>query len=96
MKKQVIFAWLLLAASVCLGAVSFFVLPDTVVTQFSAGGSGVTTMPKLVAVLLPLALGVGGSLASLLSKGEGKDKGKPLLIACIGIVVFVLMLIVNL
>lgn len=84
---------LIIAVAAALTVVSFIFLPDTVVTQLSIGGSGTSTMPKLLAVLLPAALGIGGGVAQLLDR-DGKNKG--LVVSLVGLLVFAIMLIVNL
>lgn len=93
MKKIKILAIALLVVSVALGVASYLLLPDTVTTQLSIGGSSATTMPKILAVLLPTALGAGGAIAHLAQKEPTK---KPLLVSAVGILVFVIMLAVNL
>ena len=89
-------AMLLIAASAALAVISFILLPQTVIVQFSTGGSGVTTMPKLFAIALPLALGAGGAAFGLAAKGDEKMKQKCLIVSLVGIAVFVIMLVVNL
>lgn len=84
---------ILLVATGVLALVSLLLLPETVVTQFSVGSSDVSTMPKLLAVLLPTALAGGGAAASLLDRG---GSAKPLVVSAVGILVFVIMLAVNL
>ena len=95
MKKDKIIAIAVLIVTVVLTGVSFFLLPDTVVTQFSVGQGNVTTMPKLFAVALPFALGVGGAVVSLTAKNSAQ-KNKPLLVSAVGVVLFIIMLAVNL
>lgn len=85
-------AIILMAATVVLAVVSYLLLPETVVTQISAGGSP-TTMPKIVALLIPSILGIGGGAFCLLQKDESK---KPLMISAVGAAVFVIMLVMNL
>ncbi len=92
MKKQLILAIALLAASVILAVVSWLALPETVTTQVSLGGSSATTMPKLVAVALPALLGAGGAAAALFGKSESH---KPLIVSGVGVLIFVVMLLVN-
>lgn len=93
MKNKVPLAIAFIAAAIALTVVSLILLPDTVVTQLSLGGSGATTMPKPLAVALPALLTFGGSVAYLLGK---KDNAKTLLVSVVGIVVFAIMLFVNL
>ncbi|MDD4396998.1 MAG: hypothetical protein PHT39_05430, partial [Sphaerochaetaceae bacterium] len=79
-------------ATVVLAVVSYLLLPETVVTQISSGGSS-TTMPKIMALLIPSIIGIGGSAFCLLQKGDSK---KPLVISAVGVCVFAIMLFVNL
>ena len=95
MKKQVILSCCLLIFSVILSVISYVILPETVVTQISLGNANATTMPKLIAILIPLALGAGGAVASILKREDQKNARKMLIVSGAGIVVFALMLIVN-
>lgn len=84
---------LMVVVLIVLAVISFVVLPDPVITQFSIGNSDVTTMPKLPALFLPTLLGIVGGFMVL------KDKEKPkngLLLTGVGILIFVITLIVNL
>ena len=96
MKNKKVLSILLIIVSVALAIISFVLLPDTVVIQFSAGSSNVTTAPKFLAVLLPTALGISGAIAAIASKESETSRGKALLVSGVGILVFVIMLIVNL
>lgn len=95
MKKERLIPLLLIVASAALAIVSYFVLPQEVVIQISLGSSGHSTAPKLLAVLIPLALGAGGAVSVLMTKEDEKAKGKGLLVSLVGIAVFVIMLAVN-
>lgn len=75
-----------------LAVISFVVLPDTVITQFSIGGSNVTTIPKWAAVLLPTLVGVIGGVIQLVNKENAK---KGVLLTGIGKLLFFLELMVN-
>ena len=68
----------------------------TVVMQVAMNGNAGTTMPKLIAILLPFALGVGGSVYAIVTKGGDKARNKGLLIGGIGVAAFVLTLLMNL
>lgn len=95
-KKKLIPAIAFIAASVALTAVCYILLPDTVVMQMAMNGNAGTTMPKLLAILLPFALGVGGSVYAIVTKGGDKARNKGLLIGGIGVAAFVLTLLMNL
>lgn len=94
MKRNMVFI-LLIAATVGFAVLSFFVLPESVIIQFSVGSSGNTSVPKLVAILLPCALGIGGAISGLLSKGEKKPNSKAALVSIVGIGLFIIMIAVN-
>jgi hypothetical protein len=85
---------LLMIVSVVLAVVSFLLLPDTVITQFSA--TNPTTMPKPFAVAIPTALGVIPSLLCVLGKADAKKSNTYLLLSGVAVLVFVVMLVVNL
>lgn len=93
MKKKLPLTIAVAAAAAVLAIVSFVLLPDTVITQLSFGGSAATTMPKLVAIGLPTLFSVGGAAAYLAGQNDNK---KSLLVSGVGILIFVIMLIVNL
>ncbi len=95
MKKMKIAAVALIIASIVLSIVSYLLLPQTVVTQLSFDGNA-TTMPKLLAIAIPALLGIGCSIAFLVTKNEGKSKNKLLIVSGAGILVFAIMLAVNL
>ena len=86
---------LLVTAAILLIAVALFVLgmivlPDTIVMQVQADGSAATTMPKLIGLLIPLAL--SGVFAVLYYKN---GTGKSLLVSLIGLAAFGLTFFFN-
>lgn len=93
MKKNIL-SLLLAVAAIGLAIASYYLLPDSVIIQFSVGG-GNTMAPKLVAILIPLALSLGGAVASFLSVGGNKPNEKCIAISAVGLVVFIIMLAVN-
>lgn len=95
MKRNNIFALLLIAASVGFAILSFFILTESVIIQFSIGTTGNTSAPKLVAILLPFALGAGGAIFGLFTKENDTAKNKSLLVSVAGIVLFIIMIAVN-
>jgi FtsH-binding integral membrane protein len=84
----------LMIVSIALAVISFILLPDTVITQFSS--SNPTTLAKPLAVAIPAAVGVIPSLLCLLGKADEKKTNSYLILSGVGIVVFIIMLIVNL
>ena len=94
MKKYV--AWLLMAVAAALAVVNFVLLPAQVAVQFSADGT-VNTAPKLLGVLIPLAITLLGAIQLMASaNGEQPGKTRGWLLAVIGYALAVAELIVNL
>ncbi|NLY06683.1 MAG: DUF1648 domain-containing protein [Spirochaetales bacterium] len=91
MKLRVL-AVILLIVSVVLSIVCYLALPDVVTTQIDLNGNP-TTMPKLLAILIPAVIGIGGSAVSIIEKGESR---KSLVISLVGVALFCMMLVVNL
>lgn len=89
-------AIVLLIVSLALAVTAYLVLPETVVVQVSFGGTPSNTMPKLIAVLIPTALGVGGALTALFAKEEGRGVFRALTLSGVGLLVFLLTFAVNL
>ena len=96
MKTKNIVAVILLIASAVLAVVSWLVLPQTVVTQISIGGSGTSSMPKIVAIAFPFTLSAGAAGGALLAKENDEAQNKSLIVSAVGIVIFIIMLAVNL
>ena len=68
-KKHRIFA-AVAAAALAVGAIGFFLLPETLVTQLSFDGSPTSRMPK--AVFLPLAFALVAVSAAMYAFPERK------------------------
>ena len=96
MKTKNIVAVILLIASAVLAVVSWLVLPQTVVTQISIGGSGTSSMPKIVAIAFPFTLSAGAAGGALLAKENDEAQNKSLIVSAVGLVIFIIMLAVNL
>lgn len=88
-KKRTIIAIAIIALAAAVAG--FLLLPDTVVTQLSFSGENATTMPKAVALAIPLVLAVGGTLLY-----RSTEEKKYLLVAAVGLIVNIIMFIVNL
>ena len=95
MKKFTFLAVSFIILSIILATISFFLLPEVVITQFSLNNDGVTTMPKWMAIALPFALGIGGAVISLYIKEDKRTKSKYLIVSGVGVVIFIIMLIAN-
>ena len=93
MKKNLI-SIILLAVSVVLSVVLWLVLPDVVAVQIGMSGEVTNTMPKVLAILIPLGVSVFGSVMNLTGKAETKIKGYVSM--GIGIFIMLFTLIFNL
>ena len=91
MKKNLLNS-LFLAAALGLGVLSWFLLPDVVAVQIGMDGQVTNTMPKLLAVVIPLCLSVAGAIMNLTRKENGK---KGYILSSAGIAVMVLSLLFN-
>lgn len=92
MKKNLI-SILFVVAAIGLSVFSWFRLPDVVAVQVGMDGQVTNTMPKVLAVVIPLGISAAGSVMNLTGK-EGKNQ-KGYILSIVGIVVMVLSLVVN-
>lgn len=92
MNKKVI-SIILAAAAVGLGVLSWFLLPDVVAVQVGFDGQVTNTMPKVLAVIIPLGVSIAGSVINLTGKEERSKKGY--VFSVIGIAIMALSLLVN-
>ncbi|MDD5954445.1 MAG: DUF1648 domain-containing protein [Firmicutes bacterium] len=92
MKKNLIPIALLVAAIV-LGVICFFLLPDVVAVQIGADGQASNTMPKALAIVIPLLISAAGCIMNLSGKEENRKKGYVL--SVLGIALMVLTLFFN-
>jgi hypothetical protein len=79
-KTRLLITILILLLAVGMFVLGMIILPDVIVMQMKADGTVVSTMPKLIGLLIPLALSV--VFAVFFYKG---GKGKYLLVAIIGL-----------
>ncbi len=89
-KSRRIICALILLIAVVLFVVGMIVLPDVIVMQIKTDGSSGTTLPKIIGLLIPLALSV---VFAVMYFKDGS--GKNLLVSLIGIVGFVLTFFMN-
>ena len=89
-KTRLLIAGAILLLAVALFVIGMIVLPDTLVMQVQMDGSAGTMLPKLIGLLLPLAL----STVFVVFYYKG-GKGKNLLVALIGLVAFGLTFFFN-
>ena len=76
--------------AVALFVLGMIVLPDTLVMQMKTNGAAGTTLPKLIGLLIPLAL--CAVFGVFYYKG---GNGKNLFVALVGLVAFGLMFFFN-
>lgn len=96
MKKKKIISVILFIISVILTVIGVIFLPATVITQISVTGSPSSTMPKILAVLLPFALSMAYPLTAFFSKDEDKTNFKVMLVTVVGFICYGFMFFVNL
>lgn len=92
MKKKLI-SIIFVIAAIGLGVISWILLPDIVAVQVGFDGQITNTMPKVLAVAIPLGVSVVGSAMNLTGKEETNKKGYILSVA--GIAIMVLSLLFN-
>lgn len=92
MKKNLINI-LLVVVAIGLSIISWFVLPDVVAVQVGVDGQVTNTMPKVLAVAIPLGVSVVGSAMNLVGKEEKNKKGY--ILSIMGIAIMVLSLLFN-
>ena len=92
MKKSWI-SIILLIIAIGLGICSWFLLPEVVAVQVGINGQATNTMPKLLAILIPLGISAAGSVINLTNKEENSVKGFVLALA--GIAAMILTLFFN-
>ena len=83
----------LIASAIGLGIFSWFVLPDVVAVQIGLDGQVSNTMPKALAVAVPLGISIVGSVMNLTSRDEKNSKG--FLLSLVGLVLMAVCLLVN-
>lgn len=71
MDKKRFWPFLLVIPLVIAAIIGWFVLPDSLVVQIGADGLPSKVWPKLIALPLPVAVGVWGAV---MASGEDKEK----------------------
>ncbi len=92
--KEKVIGLVIVAVSVILAVVGFIVLPETLIVQIGLDGQASNTLPKIPALLIPLALSTVFSV--LYMKDNAEKKSRNLIVAVIGVVVAIVMFVVNL
>ena len=91
-KKRIFGAVALVAAAVGLAAVAWGLLPDTVATQINLSGQVSSTMPKQLALGVPVGLTAVFSALYCIQE----DGRKNLFVAILGIALLAITLFMNL
>lgn len=92
MSKKII-AIALIVAAIALAVVLWFNLPDTVIVQVGFDGKATNTFPKPLAIAIPFALSLSGSII-FLADSKGKN-AKGLILSIVCIILMIVCLIVN-
>ena len=92
MKKNWISIFIMIIA-IGLGICAWFLLPEVVAVQVGMDGQVTNTMPKLLAILIPLVISAAGVVMNLTNKKENSMKG--FVLSLVGIAVMLLTLFFN-
>lgn len=92
MKKNWI-SIIIMMIAIGLGICSWFLLPEVVAVQVGMDGQVTNTMPKLLAILIPLVISAAGVVMNLTNKKENSMKG--FVLSLVGIAVMLLTLFFN-
>ena len=90
-KKRTYIMIAIVVIALAAAVAGYLILPDTLVTQISLSGENATTMPKALALAIPLILAAGGAV---LYRGGGEKKY--LLVSLVGLVINIFAFAVNL
>ena len=83
---------LLVLVAMGLGVAAWFLLPDAVAVQVGLDGHATNTLPKALAVGIPLGISVVGSAMNLTAKEVKNAKGYTLAVVGIGVLVLTMLL----
>ena len=92
MKTKVISS-ILIVAAIGLGVISWFLLPDVVAVQIGLDGQVSNTMPKALAVAVPMGISIVGSVMNLISRDGKNSRG--FLLSLLGLTLMAVSLLVN-
>lgn len=92
MKKNWI-SIIIMMIAIGLGICAWFLLPEVVAVQVGMNGQVTNTMPKLLAILIPLVISAAGVVMNLTNKTEKGTKG--IVLSLVGIAVMLLTLFFN-
>ncbi|EFA90071.1 DUF1648 domain-containing protein [Peptoniphilus lacrimalis] len=91
MNKKILLV-IIIVISLGLGIYGYKVLPDMVTVQIDISGNPSNIFPKILAVVSPILLSIGGGLGYYFSKEKEK---KYLILSVIGLLISVITLIFN-
>ena len=91
MSKKILLG-IIIVISLGLGIYGYMVLPDMVTVQIDISGNPSNIFPKILAVVSPILLSIGGGLGYYFSKEKEK---KYLILSVIGLLISVITLIFN-
>ena len=83
---------LLVLAAVGRGVAAWCLLPEVVAVQVGLDGQATNTLPKALAVGIPLAVSVAGSAMNLTAKEVKNAKGYTLAVVGIGVLALTMLL----
>lgn len=89
-RTRLLIAGVVLLLAVALFVLGMIVLPETLIMQMKINGAAGTTLPKLIGLLIPLAL---SAVFAVLYYKDGK--GNNLLVAVVGLLAFGLTFFFN-
>ena len=90
MKKETVLCIILGIVSLVLCVAGYFILPSEVVVQIGFDGRPSSTMPKLLAIILPVVFTLIGILISRL-----KNEKKGFLVSAVGILAGIITIFMN-
>lgn len=91
--RKIIVSMILIVIAIGLGVCSWFLLPEVVTVQVGLDGRPTNTMPKLLAIAVPVGVSVVGSVMYLTIREKKNTKG--FVLAIVGIAILILSLLFN-
>lgn len=91
MNKKILLG-IIIVISLGLGIYGYMVLPDMVTVQIDMSGNPSNTYPKILAVVLPALLSIGGAIGYYFSE---RKENKYLILSIIGLLISIITLFFN-
>lgn len=88
--KRLLISSAIIILAVILSVVGFFILPDTLIMQITTSGTGGTTMPKLLGIIVTFAICSVFSVLYYIN-----DNSKYIVFSIIGICLYGFMFFMN-